>query len=290
MAKKTALLLILDIILFDALVLLYTWRSGFLHQAYVACVTELRLVRRGNQPVLIRFDLKNGMNRVYIPAGEFSMGSVNAYRGKQGQVHKVYLDGFWIGQTDVTNSMFALCFQAGKCSRPAHYDNYFYDPKYADYPVVYINWYQAEDFCEWDNGRLPTEAEWEKAARGTDQRPYPWGNLPPDKSLLNFNGLYQEPRSSYDYLTGISPYGLLNMSGNVRQWVSDWFDPNYYSISPYKDPQGPLDGVNKSLRGSSYADDSQQAQTFYRQNHDPASAGADRGFRCAYNAGSILQW
>ncbi len=279
------ILLITDTILIVVLVLLYAWKSGLLRQVYVAGATELRLMRRGSQPVRIRFDLKDGMNQIYIPAGEFTMGSVNAYLGRQGQAHKVYLDAYWIDQIEVTNAVFAKCVQSGKCEHPASYDNYFDDSKYSDYPVVYINWYAAKAFCEWDNGYLPTEAEWEKAARGTDQRSFPWGNIPPDNSLLNFNGTYQEPRSSYDYLIGISPYGLLNMAGNVREWVSDWFDPNYYSQSPYKNPQGPADGSTKSLRGGAYWDDIKLVQTFYRESHDPASAGQNRGFRCAYDAG-----
>ena len=118
--------------------------------------------------------------------------------------------------------------RAGVCRHTATYDTYFDDPAYADYPVHYINWYDANGFCRWEGGRLPTEAEWEKAARGVDGLRYPWGDAEPDDSLLNFNGRYGTVRPAYDYWSGMSPYGLLNMAGNVQQWVQDWYGRDYY--------------------------------------------------------------
>ena len=277
------ILLILVSALIVGLIILYAWMPGLLRQVYLAAATELLLVKHGDNLVQIRFDLSDHMNQVYIPAGEFTMGADTKFIGYK--AHKVYLDAYWIDQVDVTNSMYAFCVKAGNCGHPARYNNYFDDPKYADYPVVYITWYAAETFCEWKGGSLPTEAQWEKAARGLDGRLYPWGTSAPDTSLLNYNGDHEDIVSAYDYLIAISPYGLLQMSGNVRQWVADWYQRNYYSISPYKNPQGPDSGVNKSLRGGAYWDNSQEVVSFYRAYHDPTSAGQDRGFRCTFDVG-----
>lgn len=257
--------------------------SRWLRPLYVAGITDLRVVYRGNAPIRFRIAPKDGAVLVYIPAGEFPMGS-NKGPAQTGPVHTVYLDAYWMDQVEVTNTAYAVCVKDGACRRPARYNTFFDNPSYADYPVVYVNWYDAQAYCSWAGEHLPTEAQWEKAARGTDQRHYPWGNERPDNSLLNFNGFYQAPRSSYDYLTGASPYGLLNMSGNVQEWVADWYDPNYYTTSPYKNPQGPATGEYKILRGGGYWDNATEVQTTYRFKHDPNSAGEHRGIRCVVNA------
>jgi formylglycine-generating enzyme required for sulfatase activity len=277
--KLRKILLITDSVLLVGLIILYAWISGLLRQVYFAAATEVLLVRHGDHLVRIRFDLKDHMNQIYIPAGEFTMGTNSNFIGTK--VHKVYLDSYWIDQIDVTNSMYAICVNAGQCRSPARYNNYFDNPKYADYPVVYVNWYAANRFCRWRGARLPSEAEWEKAARGLNKRPYPWGKGLPDITLLNYNGDHGDIVSAYDYLMGLSPFGLLQMSGNVRQWVNDWYQQNYYTISPYKNPQGPATGKYKSLRGGGFDDNLQEVETFYRAYHDPTSAGQDRGFRCA---------
>src|SRR5581483_9579093 len=201
----------------------YATTSGLARAAYITGITEMRLAYRGNSMVQIRFSSKDQMDQIYVPAGEFVMGSNSRASGKSTKEHKVYLDSYWIDQIEVTNAMYALCYRAGECRHTAHYDKYFDDPAYADYPVHYINWYDAQAFCTWEGGRLPTEAEWEKAARGVKDFRYPWGNTRPDNSLLNFDGAHQGPESAYDYLPGISPYGLLNMAGNLQEWVADWY-------------------------------------------------------------------
>jgi formylglycine-generating enzyme required for sulfatase activity len=268
------------------LLVYFAWTLHWARPFYMASVTELRLIRRGDNLVQMRFSPKDGMNQIHIPAGEFVMGSNTGGGAVQFRAHKVYLDAYWIDQVEVTNLMYALCQKSGNCRAPALYNNYFGHSKYDDYPVVYITWYDAEAYCAWEGGNLPTEAEWEKAARGVNEFRYPWGSGAPDKSLLNFNAEYKDLRPAYDFLAGASPYGLLNMAGNAREWVSDWYDPNYYLVSPYKDPQGPLTGENKSLRGGGDYDKANEVQTYYRDNHDPTSPGENRGFRCAKDSGN----
>jgi eukaryotic-like serine/threonine-protein kinase len=267
-----------------ALILVHLANPGLLRQGYLADVTEARLLRRGNSLVRIRFSARDGMNQIYIPAGAFTMGTADASQPVMLHKHKVYLDAYWIDQAEVTNAMYLLCYTARKCRHTATYDAFLDDPAYADYPVHYIDWYEARDYCAWAGERLPTEAEWEKAARGRPGYRYPWGDQRPDDSLLNFNGRYQTVRPAYDYLAGISPYGLLNMAGNVQEWVSDWFGEDYYLHSPYKDPQGPPTGDLKILRGGGYWDNATEVQTFFRFRHEPTSAGAHRGIRCAQSA------
>ncbi len=280
--KLRKILLITAGVLIVVLIVLYAWMSGLLKQITLAAETEALLLKHGDHLVQIRFDLKDHMNQVYVPAGEFTMGS--GAKDKEILAHKAYLDAYWLDQTDVTNAMYAVCVNAGKCTHPARYDHYFDNPKYADYPVVYVTWYAAQAFCTWESGTLPTEAQWEKAARGWDGRPYPWGTSPADITLLNYNGDHGDIVSAYDYLIALSPYGLLQMSGNVRQWMSDWYQRTYYTVSPYKDPQGPDNGEYKSLRGGAFDDNFQEVETTYRAYHDPTSAGQERGFRCVQSA------
>ena len=224
---------------------------------------------------------KDGMTQIYIPAGEFIMGSGDDLRTDNPQ-HRVYMDSFWMDEVEVTNAMYAKCFKVGICGHPANYDTYYGIWAYRDYPVVYVNWYQADQYCHWVGRSLPTEAQWEKAARGTDGRRYPWGNRLPTPLLANFNlSMIGEPVPAFRYPLGASPYGALNMAGNVREWIADWYDESYYQSSPYANPTGPATGTQRSLRSGSYAEDQQQISVYTRFKHLPDSAGLSRGFRCA---------
>jgi formylglycine-generating enzyme required for sulfatase activity len=285
-SKRARLIVILIVLLMLALLIGYAGLRGLLRPLYFAASTEIRLARRGSPLVRIRFSPRDNMNQVYIPAGEFMMGTDAAGIGKGEVLHKVYLHPYWIDQFTVTNAMYILCVRAHQCRHTASYDTYLDDPTYADYPVHYVNWYDAQTYCKWEGGRLPTEAEWEKAARGVNSLRYPWGNAQPDASLLNYNGQFGTPRSAYSYWSGMSPYGLLNMAGNVQQWVADWYSTDYYAASPYQDPQGPADGTLKVLRGGGFWDSSKEVQTFFRFKHDPTSAGAHRGIRCVADVGN----
>jgi formylglycine-generating enzyme required for sulfatase activity len=237
-------------------------------------------------PVKIKTAAQDEMQVVYIPEGEFLMGTDNPDYLTSAPAHKVYLDSYWIDKTEVTNAMYALCVQAGKCLDPLAAPGlnlYFGKSEYANDPVIYVTWYDAQEYCKWAGRRLPTEAEWEKAARGTDGRRYPWGDMSPDMEYLNFDGNIGHPIAADRYLLGASPYGILNMAGNVREWVSDWYSPVYYRNLPYANPRGPKIevGTLKALRGSSFDDNSPESSIFARFAHDPTSPGRNRGFRCA---------
>ena len=234
------------------------------------------------QPVETRTSSLDGMIQVHIPEGEFLMGVNEEHNSSNSPQHLIYLDAYWMDQVEITNSMYLKCMKANGCTRPAS-DNIRYDKwVYRDHPITYITWYQADEYCRWANRRLPTEAEWEKAGRGTDGLKYPWGNEGPNARLANFDQAdIHEAVSAYRYPLGASPYGVLNMSGNVREWVMDWFDPLYYTYSPYANPLGPATGTERSLRGGSYNENQRQIRVFSRFNHEPQSAGLSRGFRCA---------
>ena len=235
----------------------------------------------------VRVSEVDGMTMLYIPAGEFTMGS-DEYTPKAAPAHRVYLDAYWIDQTEVTNEMYARCVEAGVCARPIQSDDvnpYYDNAEYVNYPVVYVHWSSAAGYCEWADRRLPTEAEWEKAARGPEGNAYPWGNEEPGSRLLNYEDNIGEPLPVDRYPLGASPYGALNMAGNVREWVQDWFSPTYYQRWKfYTNPPGPSGGSLKSLRGGGFRDAAQQVFTYNRFAHAPASPGIDRGFRCAMDA------
>jgi formylglycine-generating enzyme required for sulfatase activity len=227
----------------------------------------------------------DGMVQVYVPEGEFIMGRFGE-PDVDSPEHRVHVDAFWIDRVEVTNAMYEVCVEAGGCSPPFLEENPYYGRWiYRDLPVVFVNWYQATEYCEWAGRRLPTEAEWEKAARGTDARAYPWGSADPSPRLANYaESLIREPVSVYRYPSGASPYGALNMVGNVREWLADWFDKTYYLNSPFDNPTGPETGIERSMRSGAYDADANEIRTTSRYKHEPQSAGLSRGFRCAETA------
>jgi formylglycine-generating enzyme required for sulfatase activity len=192
----------------------------------------------------------DGMVMVFVPAGNFLMGSTDGDIAQALQTcpncdfsdekpqHTVYLDSFWVDQTEVTNRMYALCVAAEKCdphsnSSSSTHSNYYGNSEYDDYPVIYVSWNDASDYCAWAGGdvydvRLPTEAEWEKAARGTDGRTYPWGNDSPSCSAANYSGCVGDTTAVGSYESGQSPYGAYDLAGNVWEWVADWYSGTYY--------------------------------------------------------------
>lgn len=229
----------------------------------------------------------DGLVQVYIPAGDFQMGRSagdDQFEDDQPQ-HTVWLDAFWIGLTPVTNAAYALCEAEGICELPCSPETnpHYYDPAYTSHPVVYVTWQAAQDYCRWAGGRLPTEAEWERTAGADGWREYPWGDPDPAENLANLGGLHDETTPVGSFPAGASPFGVLDMGGNVREWVADWYDPNYYQVSAAANPQGPDSGTMRALRGASWNDPWYYAKLTRRYAHDPGSPGANRGFRCVFD-------
>ena len=233
--------------------------------------------------------------QIYIPAGEFQMGCDPLHNGgyevcyyDEVPLHTVYLDAYLIDATEVTNAQYVLCVALGVCSVPP--EHYYDNPEYADHPVILVDWFQAQDYCTWAGGSLPTEAQWEKAARGsTDTRAFPWGDASPDCSLANFEDFYGTGERCVDFTSavgsypdGASPYGLLDMAGNVYEWVHDWYYAAYYTDSPYANPTGPDTGTVRVLRGGSWAQIDLLVRVAARWYYDPTIPSGDVGFRCAY--------
>jgi formylglycine-generating enzyme required for sulfatase activity/tRNA A-37 threonylcarbamoyl transferase component Bud32 len=215
---------------------------------------------------------------VHVPAGEFTMGSDEGESDEQ-PIHTVYLDDFYIDETEVTNAQYRACVEAGACSVPL--DTTYYDKAdYAQHPVIYVSWNDADAYCRWAGRRLPTEAEWEKAARGTDGRTYPWGEgIDCDHVQYGECGGRTVPVGSKPQ--GVSPYGALDMAGNVWEWVADWYDSGYYSQSPGRNPPGPDSGEYRVLRGGAWPNSQWNARCAVRDKDLPELRDSDVGFRCA---------
>jgi len=238
------------------------------------------------------------MVMVYIPEGFFTMGCDKdnpagfECKGIEDMKHDVFLDAYWIDQVNVTNAQFARCVSEGGCKSAPVYTtsrerpSYYGDPQFADYPVINVTWNQAKEYCEWAGRRLPTEAEWEKAARGDkDARTFPWGDDLPTCDTANFrNGTncVGDTTISSLYPAGASPYGVLDMAGNVWDWVSDYYDARYYSDSLEKmNPQGPSSGNYRVMRGGCFVNHPYSLRVYFRSSREEWSPGWDIGFRCA---------
>ena len=267
----------------------------------------------------------DGMAMLFVPAGEFLMGSDEQdiddalqtcnetlgdcnrewFEGEYPQ-HRVTLDEFWIDRTEVANAQYRQCVDAGACDAPTSCDSgepTYDDAGKGDHPVVCVSWHDAEAYCQWAGARLPTEAEWEKAARGTDALKYPWGNTF-DGSRLNFcerncefdDWKYTDLDDGYARTApvgtygpaGASPYGALNMAGNVYEWVADWHDRGYYSRSPDRNPPGPDSGEYRVVRGGSWGGDPGWVRSAYRGGDFPVITNSSNGFRCVVSSTSSL--
>jgi formylglycine-generating enzyme required for sulfatase activity len=243
----------------------------------------------------------DGMELVCVPSGQFSMGSEDTdgvASSDEKPKHMVYLGAYWIDRTEITNAMFKKCVDSGTChprtyspymwgvasrTRKSYYDN----PTFADYPVIMLDADEAQTYCQWVGRRLPSEAEWEKAARGSDSRAYPWGNNPPDCSLANFQGCVGDTAPVGSHPKGNSPYGAADMAGNLWEWVADKYDPAYYAISPSRNPTGPSSGDFRGLRGGSWGGTSlpDALRVANRASGKPEHwSDGEIGFRCALNS------
>jgi hypothetical protein len=219
----------------------------------------------------------DGSILVAVPGGPFTMG----HGGSDNPEHQVTLSDFWIYQAKVTNQEYALCVAAGKCKTPDPVDDFtFGDLLHANDPVVGITYAQAADYCTFVHGRLPTEAEWEKTARGPDGNIYPWGSNAPVCDFLNFNNCVGKITSVVTYEKGQSYYHALDMEGNVFEWVADWYDALYYKSSAAQDPVGPEQGQLRSVRSSSYKSKVDEIPASTRRYTSPKDHKRDLGFRC----------
>jgi len=243
-----------------------------------------------------RVSEKDGMVMVYVPTGEFLMGSADSDKAAQSDEkpqHTVYVDAFWIDRTEVTNAQYKKCAQAGACKA----SGYAGDSKYNgdDQPAVGVDWNRAQACCQWAGRQLPTEAQWEKAARGAqaDGRIYPWGNQPATCEYAvmkdgSGSGCGKDaPWPVGGKPKGVSPYGALDMAGNVWEWVADWYDEKYYANSPSRNPIGPSSGQYRVLRGGSFVYDAQNVRGAYRGGNLPGHWYWNLGFRCVCASGSI---
>ncbi len=219
----------------------------------------------------------DGSILVAVPGGPFTMG----HGGTDNPEHTVTLSDFWVYQAKVTNQEYALCVKAGKCKVPDPVDDFtFTDLPHANDPVVGVTYAQGSDYCAFVHGRLPTEAEWEKTARGPDGNLYPWGSNSPVCDFLNFNNCVGRITNVTTYEKGQSFYHALDMEGNVFEWVADWYSALYYSTSAGKDPRGPDVGQVRSVRSSSYKSNPDQVPASTRFFTQPKDHRRDLGFRC----------
>jgi eukaryotic-like serine/threonine-protein kinase len=232
----------------------------------------------------------DGMMMQYVPAGEFLMGSTDADPNAESDEkpqRRITLDSYWIDRTEVTNGMYALCVKSGACNAPEAWisrtrSHYYNDDLFSNYPVTRAKWEDARDYCQWVGGVLPTEAQWEKASRGVDGNIYPWGNDAPSCKLANFNRCSGDTSAVGSYPSGASPYGVLDMAGNVEEWVLDWYQADYYQSSPTQNPPGPTSGSSHILRGGSWITLPERVRTANRELHESISlADFIYGFRCA---------
>jgi formylglycine-generating enzyme required for sulfatase activity len=242
---------------------------------------------------------------VLVPAGEFLMGSDKkvdrvAYRSELPQ-RRVYLDAYEIDKYEVSNLQY-LKFILANGRKPQidwRYDGGNFQDTMAHHPIMHVSWYDADAYCTWMSKRLPTEAEWEKAARGEDGRLNPWGNQSAGLTRANFGRtglsgpvrdrperlLLYPPLISVDkYENAVSPYGAYQMMGNVAEWVSDWYDQGYYKVAPNRNPKGPETGTQKAFRGGGWMDSTTTMRAAMRNGTDPTTKINWMGFRCARDA------
>jgi len=232
---------------------------------------------------------KEGAPMVLVPAGAFTMGSPEGIGpADEHPEHNVYLKDYFIDQYEVTVERYQRFMTEEKRETPEYWEQVDLR-RDARKPVAGVNWQEAHDYCRWAGKRLPTEAEWEKAARGADKRIYPWGDFAPNSSTANFgkdskfeNVYADRLKDVGTYERGKSPYGAYDMGGNVLEWVQDWYGERYYQNSPRENPLGPPSGDYKVFRGGSWNDFvPRNLRTSIRDWYKPKDGSLSLGFRCA---------
>ncbi len=231
--------------------------------------------------IYLDFDL---IPMLKVPTGEFKRGNPNGFPDERFE-QTVFLNDYYIDQYEVTNRQYEGCVSAGQCKLPrlprsVNFAQYYAGSDYGNFPVIWISWQDARNYCEFRGKRLPTEAEWEAAARGAQATLYPWGNQEPTTEA-NFNYSQRDVASVGSFPADVSGYGAFDMGGNVREWVADWYQWDYYLSAPAQNPVGPVAGVTKVLRGGSWNDIATYLRSTVRKNFLPDSFDGNLGFRCA---------
>jgi formylglycine-generating enzyme required for sulfatase activity len=244
---------------------------------------QLRAAQEDELKKLAQRGIVQPEGMVVIPAGEFLMGAEDGLQDAR-PIHRVYLTSYWFDKYEVTNAQYRQCIEGGGCTPPKDRQA-FDDPQRLQHPVTNITWNQARSYCEWQGKRLPTEAEWEKAARGTDGRRYPWGNS--GKVIKNRvkNGELTAGSNGTEPVgfqaSTMSAYGVFDLIGSVSQWVKDWYAEDFYQASPARDPQGPLRGSFRVLRGGEWNEKPPDLRASYRGWDEMTYWGPTLGVRCA---------
>ncbi len=235
---------------------------------------------------------------ILIPAGPFQKrcdeeNPAESCRDVELPLHTVYLDTYYIDNYEATNARYKACVDAGACTAPTVPDSssrdfYYGNPEYDEFPIVNVDWLQADALCAWEGKRLPTEAEWMKAARGPDDtRKHPWGDDTPTCDLVNYwegmDGCFEDTLVVGSIPSGASSYGVMNMGGNVSEWVSDWYSNDYYSISPSENPTGPDTGTEKVCLGGDFIRANAKTRVSARIGYSALTHWFEMGFRCAHS-------
>ena len=228
----------------------------------------------------------SGVEMALVPAGDFAMGREDG-NSNEGPIHTVYLDDYYIDVYPATNASYAKCRDSLRCPALTCLNSVIDNPDYADHPVACVGWNMAYQYCEWRRANLPTEAQWEKAARGGLQAAlYPWGDEDPVCTPGATNGAQFGNCSGKTAPVGsFSPngYGLYDMVGNIWEWVYDWYAPDYYARSRLENPFGPTSGEFRVLRGGSWYTDTNLLRVSYRRPENPGLS-LYYGVRCARSA------
>ncbi|HNE68714.1 MAG TPA: bifunctional serine/threonine-protein kinase/formylglycine-generating enzyme family protein [Anaerolineales bacterium] len=258
----------------------FNWKAATLGGVILLAVVvaaAVVLMKKKSTPLAAEItDSKNAV-MVLVPEGDFVMGSDNGDEDER-PVHTVYLDEFYIDKYEVTNLDYRVCVVDGVCKPPQDMTNYN-NPEYENHPVVYVDWEMARTYCDWRDAQLPTEAQWEKAARGMDARTYPWGEGIAC-SQANYLSCIEDTQPFDSYAGSLSPYGAYNMAGNVWEWVADWYSPAY-DVSETDNPVGAESGERRVLRGGGWNQHEYLLRTSARLGVVPTDVFLSFGFRCA---------